>query len=88
MLFFNTKCKLSSNIDRMGIDNRSLVSRNLFICFGTTKFLFKSIDIIKSSDNNTIISSFISWSQKLLDSEALFLLIANLKIVYNFHSMF
>ena len=56
----------SSNIDRMGINNRSLVSRNPFIRFGTTKFLYKSTDIIKSSHNNNVISSFISWSLNIL----------------------
>ena len=50
----------------MGINNRPLVSRNPFKCFSTTKFLYKSIDIIKSSHNNNIISSFISWSQNIL----------------------
>ena len=33
--------------------------------FGITKFLFKSIDIIKSSHNNNVISSFISYSQNI-----------------------
>ena len=40
LLFINTHCKCSSNIDRMGINNRSLVCRNPFICFVTTKFLY------------------------------------------------
>ena len=65
-LFFNTHCKLSSTIDRIVINKRSLVSRNPFICFGTTKFLYWGIDIMKSSHNNNIISSFISWSQNIL----------------------
>ena len=30
--------ELHCNIDRMGINNRSLISRNTFICFSTTKF--------------------------------------------------
>ena len=32
--------ELHCNIDRMGINNRSLISRNRFICFSTTKFLY------------------------------------------------
>ena len=60
LVFFNTRGKLSSHIDRMGINNRAHASRNPFICFGTTKFLYKCIDIMKSSHNNDNISNFIS----------------------------
>ena len=48
----------------MGINKRSLVSRNPFICFGTTKFLYKSNDIKKLSHNNNIFNSFINLSSK------------------------
>ena len=44
----------------MGINNKSLVSRNPFICFGNTDFLYYSIDIMKSPHNNNGISRFIA----------------------------
>ena len=42
LVFFDTYCKLSSNMTKMAIDNRLLIRRSTFVCLGT--FLLKRKD--------------------------------------------
>ena len=58
----------------MSIDNHPITQRRLqFIGIGVDKLTFKSIDIIQSSNNYNIVSSFYCWNQntahmKILDT--------------------
>ena len=50
----------------MPIDNQPLAQRRLqFIGIGVNKLTFKSINIIHSSNNCNIVSSFICWNQNI-----------------------
>ena len=50
----------------MVIDNRLLIRRSAFVCISTTKFLYESINVLKPSNNNDIVSSFICRIQDVL----------------------
>ena len=54
------------------IDNHPLTQRRLqFIGIGVNKLMLKSIDIIQSSDNYNIVSSFICWNQNIVHMKIL-----------------
>ena len=54
------------------IDNHPLTQRRLqFIGIGVNKLMLKSIDIIQSSNNNNIVSSFICWNQNIVHMKIL-----------------
>ena len=51
----------------MPIDNNSLTQIRLqFIGIGVNKLTLKSVDIIQSSMNYNIVSSFICWNQRIV----------------------
>ena len=51
----------------MPIDNHLLTQRRLqFIGIGVNKLTIESVDIIQSSNNYNIVSSFICWNQKII----------------------
>ena len=54
------------------IDNQPLTQRRLqFIGIGVNKLMLKSIDIIQSSNNYNIVSSFICWNQNIVHMKIL-----------------
>ena len=54
------------------IDNHPLTQRRLqFIGIGVNKLTLKSIDIIQSSNNYNIVSSFICWNQNIVHMKIL-----------------
>ena len=56
----------------MPIDNHPLTQRRLqFIGIGVNKLTLKSIDIIQSSNNYNIVSSFICWNQNIINMKIL-----------------
>ena len=56
----------------MPIDNHPLTRRRLqFIGIGVNKLTLKSIDIIQSSNNCNIVSSFICWNQNIVGMKIL-----------------
>ena len=51
----------------MPIDNNRHTRRSLqFLCIGVNKLTFNSINIIQSSNNYNIVSSFICWNQNIV----------------------
>ena len=55
----------------MQVDNHPLTQRRLFIGIGVDKLTLKSIDIIQSSNNYNIVSSFICWNQNIVHKKVL-----------------
>ena len=56
----------------IAIDNRPLTQRRLrFIGISVNKLTLKSIDIIQSSNNYNIVSSFICWNQNIVHMKIL-----------------
>ena len=56
----------------MPIDNHPLTQRRLpFIGISVNKLTLKSIDIIQSSNNYNIVSSFFCWNQNIVHMEIL-----------------
>ena len=56
----------------MPIDNHPLTQRRLqFIGIGVNKLTLKSIDIMQSSNNYNIVSSFICWNQNIFHMKIL-----------------
>ena len=58
----------------MPIDNHPLTQKRLqFIgaCISVNKLTLKSINIIQSSNNYNIVSSFISWNQNIVHMKIL-----------------
>ena len=56
----------------MPIDNHLLTPRRMqFISIGVNKLTLKSIDIIQSSNNYNIVSSFICWNQNIVHMKIL-----------------
>ena len=57
---------------KMVINNRLLIRRSAFVYLSTTKFLYKGINVMKMSNNNNIVSSFICRNQDVLPMKFLF----------------
>ena len=56
----------------MPIDNHPLTQRRLqFIDISVNKLTLKSINIIQSSNNYNIVSSFIGWNQNIVNMKIL-----------------
>ena len=56
----------------MSIDNHPLTQRRLqFIGISVNKLTLKSINIIQSSNNYNIVSSFICWNQNIVHMKIL-----------------
>ena len=56
----------------MSIDNYPLTPKRLqFIGFSVNKLTFKSINILQSSNNYNIVSSFICWNQNIVHMKIL-----------------
>ena len=47
----------------MPINDRRLIKTAMVICFCSTKFLFKGVDIVSFSNNHDIVSSLICGGQ-------------------------
>ena len=69
-LSFDTKMK--GCMTAMPIDNHPLTQRRLqVIGIYVNKLMLKSIDIIQSSNNYNIVSSFICWNQNIVHMKIL-----------------
>ena len=55
----------------MVIGNRLPIRKSAFVCLSTTKFLYYSINVMKPSNNNNTVSSFICRNQDVLPMEFL-----------------
>ena len=56
----------------MPIDNHRLIQRRLqFIGIGVNKLTLESINIMQSSNNYNIVSSFIFWNQNIVHMKIL-----------------